>query len=642
MQSPNLTDLNIQKMGELFPNCITETRDDNGEIRYAIDFDLLRQELSHSMIEGPVERYQLDWPGKRESLLASNAPIAKTLRPARDESVNFDETENLFIEGDNLEALKLLQESYLGKVKMIYIDPPYNTGNDFVYNDDFAEDIDEYLVQSLQKDEEGNRLVANPESRGRYHSDWLSMMHSRLRLARNLLTDEGLIMIHIDEHEYVNLEKLLSEVFGEDNNLGTIVWDKRNPKGRVAGVAQQHEYISVFCKKKEFFSTTPFLRKKENGSDILRKANNLIEKHGITKEARSKLREWINKNNNLTGGEKAYCYLDADGNVFRPVSMAAPDRPENRSHRKLIHPITKKECPVPEKGWRYTDKAMDVLLNENKIVFGVDETTQPQRKYLLKDNLLEAVSSLIYYGGSDISNVYFDTPKPIYVAKKLLEAVLIENGIVMDFFAGSSTTAHAVMQLNAEDGGNRKFIMVQLPEETDEKSEAYKAGYKNIAEISKERIRRAGKQILESDDIHEDWNRDIGFRVLKIDSSNMKETFYKPEELTQGDLLAQIENVKEDRTAEDLLFQIMLDWGLPLALPIEVETIQNKTVYIVAEDALIACFDEGIDEAIVKTLADRKPLRLLFRDNYYASNAVKINAEQLIKQLSPNTELKSI
>lgn len=625
MQSPNLTDLNIQKMGELFPNCMTETRDDNGEIRYAIDFDLLRQELSHSMIEGPVERYQLDWPGKRESLLASNAPIAKTLRPAREESVHFDETENLFIEGDNLEALKLLQESYLGKVKMIYIDPPYNTGNDFVYNDDFAEDTDEYLVQSLQKDEEGNRLVANPESRGRYHSDWLSMMHSRLRLARNLLTDDGVIFISIDDNEQANLKRLCDEVFGESNHLVSFAWKTRQASGKqVAGsnVSSEHEYILCYSKNSKKMAFKGIERDSSSYSNPDNDPRGIWAKHpldvGSTRE------------------ERPNCFYTLEDPATGIKYEANPNRV-----------------------WAFSKSSMQELLNEGKIIFHPEGKTRPYLKKFFSELRTEfkPISSWLdrksfgigfnTEGTRLVNNIFdkqkiFDYPKPMSLLVLLLEQITLSTDVVLDFFAGSSTTAHAVMQLNAEDGGNRKFIMVQLPEETDEKSEAYKAGYKNIAEISKERIRRAGKQILESDEIHEDWNRDIGFRVLKVDSSNMKEIFYKPEELTQGDLLEQIENVKEDRTAEDLLFQIMLDWGLPLDLPIEVETIQNKTVYIVAEDALIACFDEGIDEAIVKTLADRKPLRLLFRDNYYASNAVKINAEQLIKQLSPNTELKSI
>jgi adenine-specific DNA-methyltransferase len=652
MKTLDLTDENIKKLRELFPNCVTETLDTDNKLQLAIDFDLLKQELSHSIVVGPVERYQLDWPGKRESLLAANAPIAKTLRPIRDESINFDETENLFIEGDNLEALKLLQESYLGKVKMIYIDPPYNTGSDFVYSDDFAEDSKEYFERSLQKDENGNRLVANSETRGRYHSDWLSMMHSRLRLARNVLADDGVIMIHIDEYEYVNLGKLLSEVFGENNNLGTIVWDKRNPKGDAIGVSQQHEYVIVFCKNISFFKEFGvFNTIKPNAQKILNMAEGLIANNQgiINSDVKEKFKKWMSKQSDLSGGEKAYDNIDDDGNVFREVSMAWPNKKMAPKDYwiPLKHPKTGENCKLPSRGWRNPSSTMALLLSQNLIIFGKDENTIPNRKYLLKDNVTEKMSSLLYYGGSDDSlleslEVVFDTPKPMLVAKKLIQSVCKQDDLVLDFFAGSATTAHAVMQLNAEDGGNRKFIMVQLPEETDEKSEACKAGYKNIAEISKERIRRAGKQILESDNINANWNRDIGFRVLKTDESNMKDVFYKPQALNQSQLFDQVDNVKEDRNAEDLLFQIMLDWGLELSLPVHIETIQGKQVYCVAEDALIACFDKDITEELVKELANKQPMRLLFRDNYYANNDVKINAGQLVKQLSPKTELKSI
>ncbi|NLD08675.1 MAG: site-specific DNA-methyltransferase, partial [Xanthomonadaceae bacterium] len=535
-----------------------------------------------------------------------------------------------------LEALKLLQESYLGKVKMIYIDPPYNTGNDFVYNDDFAEDTDEYLVQSLQKDEEGNRLVANPESRGRYHSDWLSMMHSRLRLARNLLRDDGVIFISIDDHEQANLLRLCEEIFGENNYSGTFVWErKKKPSFLKKTMGTVTEYVHTFAKQYE--SVDSFIS-------------------GYAEDG--KMYPFNNAGNNysrLVFPERTVRFNMKD-QLVRSQDMSAGNIKTKLISDVLIKDGLNETELVLDGEWRYSqDRVNELIESGNEIRI----SQIPFRPNLINRELrTKKTANFLSYRLGNVSanedatseireifggNSIMEYTKPRDFIQYLINtSTFTGEGIILDFFAGSSTTAHAVMQLNAEDGGNRKFIMVQLPEETDEKSEAYKAGYKNIAEISKERIRRAGKQILESDDIHEDWNRDIGFRVLKIDSSNMKETFYKPEELTQGDLLAQIENVKEDRTAEDLLFQIMLDWGLPLDLPIEVETIQNKTVYIVAEDALIACFDEGIDEAIVKTLADRKPLRLLFRDNYYASNAVKINAEQLIKQLSPNTELKSI
>lgn len=576
LQSPNWAHENIRKLVEIFPNCVTETIDVDGITKHAIDFDQLQQELSDHIVNGPQERYQLNWPGKREAMLAANAPIAKTLRPVREESVDFDTTQNLFIEGDNLKSLKLLLESYLGKVKMIYIDPPYNTGNDFIFVDDFAESTADYLERSNQMDKDGNRLVANPERKGRFHSDWLSMMYSRLKLARILLSDDGTIAIHIDENEYPNLEKLLSEIFGEENNLGTIVWDKRNPKGKVAGIAQQHELISIYCKNKECFQENcELIRPKKNAEKILSQAQKLILRNGsINDKVKKEFRDWVKKQN-FSGGEKAYCLIDSIGNVFREVSMAAPDKPETRSHRPLIHPLTNKPCPAPEKGWRFPERSMDALLQRNEILFGADETTQPRRKYLLKNNMFENVPSLLYFGGSDSSllkdlGIQFDNPKPMTVVKKIIQSITQETDIVIDFFAGSATTAHAVMQLNAEDGGNRKFIMIQLPEKCKPSSEASKAGYPTIAEISKERIRRSGAKILEGE-CHQNWNRDIGFRVLKVDTSNMKDVYYRPDKIEQSDLLSWVDNIKPGRTSEDLLFQVLVDWGVNLSLPIHQE-----------------------------------------------------------------------
>lgn len=645
MHTPDLTQDHIARIRELFPNCVTEARDESGKLKLAVDFDQLKQELSDSIVEGPQERYHLNWPGKRESLLTANAPIAKTLRPVREESVDFDTTKNLFIEGDNLEALKLLQETYLGKVKMIYIDPPYNTSTDFVYKDKFAKNIGDYLKDSNQIDEDGSRLVANPESNGRKHSDWLSMIYSRLKLAKNLLTNDGLIAIHIDENEYVNLEKVLVEVFGEGNNLGSIVWDKRNPKGKVGGIAQQHEFISFFCKDKtSFVEADYFTRKKENAALMLKKAEEFIKKHGgVSEGARLAYKDWTkDPENNLSGGEKAYCLIDNNGDVYRPVSMAAPDKPETRSHRPLLHPTTGKPCPVPEKGWRFPDKTMDDLLARGRILFGDNETTQPQQKYILKENLREAVPSLLYFGGSDDAlGLPFDNPKPIYVVAKIIESVSRSNDIIMDFFAGSATTAHAVLHLNALDGMNRNYIMVQLPEEVNSKSAAYKAGFKSIENISKERIRRAGTKVVEGQ-CHENWNKDVGFRVLKIDTSNMAEVYYTPDSVKQDDLLAAVDNIRPDRSPEDLLFQVLLDWGVDLSLPIAKKTVQGKTAFFVDGNALVACFDAGISEELVKELASEKPLRVVFRDNGFASDSVKINAEQIFKQMSPGTDMKSI
>ncbi len=657
MHSPNRTQDNIARIRELFPNCVTETQSEGGTLKPVVDFDQLKQELSEQMVEGPQERYHLNWPGKREALLTANTPIAKTLRPCRAESVDFDTTQNLFIEGDNLEALKLLQETYLGKVKMIYIDPPYNTGNDFIYEDDFAENTDGFLKRSKQKDEEGNRLVANTESNGRFHSDWLSMMYPRLKLARNLLRDDGVILIHIDEHEYPNIEKILAEIYGEANNLGTIVWDKRNPKGDATGVAQQHELICLYCKNRDFFKQFhEFKRPKENAERMLAKANQIVGREGgVTPNARKEYKNWT-KQEDLTGGEKAYNQIDENGDVFQSVSMAWPNKkkaPDNY-FIPLVHPTTKKPCPVPERGWRNPSATMQDLLQAGRILFGSDESTQPRRKYLLKDNLSESVPSLLYYGGSDdalLSELHtpFDNPKPVYVAKRLIQSVCQQESIILDFFAGSATTAHAVMQLNAEDDGKRKFIMVQLPEPCDEKSEAFKAGYQTIAEISKERIRRAGKR-LSADKVQSaplrgalaHKNPDIGFRVLKIDSSNMANVYYTPAAIDQTMFDDLIDNIKPDRSPEDLLFQVLLDWGIDLSLPIRQQTMQQKTVFFVDTNALVACFDTGINETLVKQLAEFKPVRAVFCDNGFASDAVKINVEQIFKQMSPNTDVKSL
>ncbi|MCO0493860.1 site-specific DNA-methyltransferase [Escherichia coli] len=665
MHSPNLTQDNIARIRDLFPGCVTEAKGEDGSVKLAVDFDQLRQELSDSIVEGPQERYQLNWPGKREALLTANAPIAKTLRPVRttknskgehiEESVNFDTTKNIFIEGDNLDALKLLQENYLGKIKMVYIDPPYNTGNDFVYADDFVDEVSEFFLRSNQVDRDGNRLTANPETSGRFHSDWLSMMYSRLKLSRNLLRDDGLIVIHIDENEYPNLEKLLAEIYGEKNNLGTIVWDKRNPKGDATGVAQQHELICIYCKDREFFKTTcEFQRPKENAGKMLAKAKQILSKEGgVTEKARKEYKDWVNQQD-LTGGEKAYNQIDDNGDVFRPVSMAWPNKkkaPEDY-FIPLIHPVTGKECPVPERGWRNPPATMQELLKSGLIIFGPDEKTQPTRKYRLNDNLFENIPSLLYYGGSDDAlladlKIPFDTPKPVQVAKRLIQSICKNDDILIDFFAGSCTAAHALMLLNAEDGANRRFIMVQLPEECDEKSEAKKLGYSVVSEIGKNRIRRAAKKIREEfSEILATRNTelDLGFRLLKVDTSNMADVYYSPDVLEKANLDLFVDNIKPDRTPEDLLFQVMLDWGVDLALPIAKQSIQGKDVFFVDGNVLTACFDASgsIDETFVKELAKLQPLRVVFRDAGFKNSAVKINVEQIFKLMSPVTEVKCI
>lgn len=643
MESVDLTAQNIDKIGALFPNCITETVGEDGKPKKAINFDMLRQMLSGDVIEGD-EAYEFTWVGKKASIVEANKPIRKALRPCKEESVNWDTTENLYIEGDNLEVLKLLQESYLGRIKMIYIDPPYNTGSDsFVYPDDFKTDLDEFEEESGIFDEDGNRMfVQNAKTNPRFHSKWCSMMYQRLLLARNLLSDTGAIFIHIDEHEVYTLEAICNEIFGAQNELGTIIWDKRNPKGVVAGVAYQHESILVFCKNITAFAGIDFSKKKEHADAMVKKVEALIKKYGgVNQKVRDEYKEFLKLNKNeLTGGESAYSLVDDSGNIYQPVSMAAPDKPETRSHRPLIHPITGKPCPVPAKGWRFTDPTMDNLLAINKIEFGNDETTQPRQKYYLKDNMYEAVSSLLYYGGSDDAlGLPFENPKPVYVAKKIISSLAKKDGdIVMDFFSGSATTAHAVMELNSEDSIQRNFIMVQYPEEIKEKTAAYKAGYRIIPEIGKERIRKAISLIENSSE----KNIDLGFRVFKLDEGNMNEVYYSPTEYSQ-DLLSMLEsNVKPDRTDLDLLFGCLLEWGLPLSLPYSSETIEGCTVHNYNDGDLIACFDKNVPDSVIKKIAKRQPLRAVFRDSSFANSPSKINVGEIFKLLAPDTRVKVI
>ncbi len=618
MHSPDLTDGNIARIRDLFPGCVSETKDENGKLRLAVDFDQLRQELSDEIVEGPQERYRLDWPGKREALLSANIPIAKTLRPCREESVDFDTTQNLFIEGDNLDALKLLQETYLGKVKMIYIDPPYNTGKDFIYEDDFSENADEFLKRSNQKDEEGNRLIANTEANGRFHSDWLSMLYPRLKLARNLLQDEGVIFISIDDKEQENLKKICDEIYGTENYRGTLIWQHSiQPKGYSGTFSVHHNFIFCYAKSDSYVL-----------ANIPR-----TDEHN---------KNYSNPDNDPNGPWRSG---DVRNALYRP---------------NLVYDITTpsgKIIRAPEKGWRWSKETVEQKMSTGEIIFSADETRIIRKIYLdtLEGRTPETLLLAKEVGSTrDAANEIkalfdggqpFDTPKPTKLLGHLVRlSGATKNDLILDFFAGSATTAHAVMQLNAEDGGNRKFIMVQLPEPCDEKTEAFKAGYKTIAEISKERIRRAGQKILEGD-CHKDWNQDIGFRVLKIDTSNMADVYYTPQETKQSDLLAAVDNIKPGRDSpEDLLFQVLVDWGVDLTLPIRRQTIQGKTIFFVNHEPydLIACFDEGITEELVRELAACKPLRVVFRDNGFASDAVKINVDQIFRQLSSTTEVKAI
>lgn len=623
LHSPDLTQANIDKLAaisELFPNCVTEALDAKGVLSKSVDFDQLRQELSATLVDGPQERYQLNWPGKREALLTANAPIAKTLRPCREESVDFDTTQNLFIEGDNLDALKLLQETYLNKVKMIYIDPPYNTGNDFIYEDDFVEGSDSYLKRSNQKADDGSRMVANTESNGRFHSDWLSMMYSRLRLARNLLSEEGAIFINIDDSEQSNLKRMCDEIYGEDNFVANVAWKHtQQSKNDERYFSRNYNALLVY-RKSESLTKFRFPRSEED-------------------------------NKNYSNPDK-----DPKGN-WRAGDVRSPN------YRKTlcfdIKTPSGRIINSPENGWRWSPESVEQKIKSGEIMFSPDETRIIRKIYLVEqdgrtpENVWDNdISGTSRQANAEIKDLFdgvaaFDTPKPTALIKRIAQLFYESNDfIALDFFAGSSTTAHGLMQLNAEDGGNRRFVLVQLPEVCDEKSEAFKVGYKTIAEISKERIRRAGKKIKEKNALTAP-DLDIGFRVLKIDSSNMKEVFYTPDTVSQDLLSDQVNNIREDRTAEDLLFQVLLDWGVDLSLPISQETIDGKTVFFVDANlngtpALAACFETGINEDFVKLLAKRAPLRVVFRDAGFANDSAKINVEQIFKLMSPGTEVKTI
>lgn len=646
MTSPDLVNQNFEKLAALFPNCVTESA--NGK---AIDFDLLKQELNHEIIEGNKERYRLEWPGKREAIVTANLPTTKTLRPIRKDSVDFDNTENLYIEGDNLEVLKLLQESYLGKIKMIYIDPPYNTGKDFVYKDNFTGDKAHHEEESGQRDEYGRRLVANPESSGRYHSDWLTMMYPRLKLARNLLTDDGVIFISIDDNEVHNVRKLCDEVFGDFNFAGQIIWQK-SKKGDSKLIAKTHEYILVYVRDKSIVIENGKWRKKKEGvDDVLDYYRKLVKKlngdHDAITEA---MVEWYKKmkDSDPRKDHKHYKYSDNRGLYF-PDNFAGPnDGRVSRPRYDILHPVTGKSCKKPSTGWRWDEKRTKAALEVEpmKVHFGEDETTIPCRKSYLKNTAFEPFSSVFYKDNRGASKVVddlvgkkvFDFPKNTDVLKSLVELVTKPHDIVLDFFSGSASTAHAVLDLGAEENENRKYILVQLPELTDKKSAAFKAGYVNICEIGKERIRKAVEEIK----IETEAEIDYGFRVYRLDESNMQDVYYKPQDYDQGQLDAFADNVKPDRSSDDLLAQILLDWGLPLSLPIEQVTIENKHVFKVAGNSLYACFDTGIDEGFAKAVAKEKPLRIVFKDNGFKNDTAKENVKQLLKQLSPDTEMKVI
>ena len=693
MQTANKADENFRKLAAMFPNAVTETINENGEVVRAIDKDVLMQEISCTVVDGNEERYQFTWPDKKKSVLLANAPINKTLRPVREDesvptgadsegkpycssgSVNFDTTENLYIEGDNLEVLKLLQETYLGKIKMIYIDPPYNTGNDFVYEDDFAQSTDEYLANSGQYDEDGNRLFANTENNGRFHTDWLNMLYPRLRLSKDLLTVDGVILVSIDNNEVVNLRKMLDEVFGSDNCMG-IIANTNNPKGRSDDkyIATAHEYLLVYAKdvsKVEWygFEPTEEITKRYNKVDLDGKWYREID---LRKTGENDLRE---DRPNLF---YFFYYSEDTGDFY-------PDRADYIKNGYIQ--IKPQREDGKEGNWRWgIDTAKKQITNlvpkfmPSRKVWGV-----MQKDYLEGRALVKPTSSWTFKdvnserGTEEFIELGFDKrifpkPKPLGTIKRCLKLATSGEGIILDFFSGSATTAHAVMQMNAEDGGHRKFIMVQLPEVTDEKSEAYKAGYENICEIGKERIRRAGKKIQEERleaialSKHE-WDQtcfyvehkeecdrlghlpdeyfakehppiDTGFRVLKCDTSNMKEVYYNPAEY-EASLFSSLEdNIKEDRTPEDLLFQVMLDLGVLLSSKIEETTIAGKKVFNVEDNYLIACFDSNVTEETIKAIAKQKPYYFVMRDSSMANDSVATNFDQIFATYSPDTVRK--
>ncbi|WP_278594057.1 site-specific DNA-methyltransferase [Bilophila wadsworthia] len=661
MHSPNLTQENIARIRELFPGCVTEAQGEGGQLRLAVDFDQLRQELSESIVEGPQERYHLNWPGKREALLTANAPIAKTLRPCREESVDFDTTKNLFIEGDNLEALKLLQETYLGQVKMIYIDPPYNRkkGNNLVYRDDFVGNTYEYLTQSNQADEQGYRLVANTEANGRFHSDWLGMMYQRLRVARNLLAPAGVVAISIDDAETANVLHLCYEVFGESNFVGTLIW-KNATDNNPTNIAVEHESIHVFARSKSDLEGVWKSSVSDVKEVLLKIGNDLIEKHPNDPESlQAAYTNWFRENKSQLGPLDRYKYIDNGGVYTGSQSVHNPGKEGYRYD--VLHPTTGKPCKEPLMGYRFPKETMDRLLSEERILFGEDETKIIELKVYASE-FEDKLSSVFELDGRtgpyDLKALFpegkkvFSNPKPVLLMERLVSFMTGPQDICLDMFAGSSTLAHATLELNRREGGSRRFISIQYPEiigqDSKDAKEAYnfckQAGLEPlISEISKERTRRAGAALREKEGVP-DWNRDVGFRVLKVDSSNMADVYYTPDAIEQGQLKIFTDNIKPDRKPEDLLFQVLLDWGVDLSLPIRKETIQGKTVFFVNEPPydLVASFDTGVNEDLVKELARFEPLRVVFRDTGFVSDAVKINVEQIFKQLSPGTEVKSI
>lgn len=646
MTSPDLSQANIDKLAELFPSVITEAVDASGDIHRAVDFDLLRQELSRRVVEGPQERYRLDWPGKRASAFAANTPIAKTLRPVREDSVDFDATRNIFVEGDNLDALKLLQESYLGKVKLIYIDPPYNTGNDFVYNDDFAETSDDYLRRSGQADDAGSRLVANTEANGRYHSDWLSMLYPRLKLARNLLSDDGVVVISIDDGEHAGVVEVCKELFGARNYIASVARVTKRTSNKGIHFAPSKDYLVVVARNADALG--PFMddipdeyRKKFAGLDD----RGSFATVGLYQASLDPMRGCSNQR---------YWIEAPDGTFLLPPGPRRPADVADASNR----PPESREDRV----WRWSYQSY--LQKKDLLVFKETSTSPLQdqygaqarwniyTKYYLEDRLDDGIrprdfldgvtneqgaKALIALGMGGI----FDFAKPPKLVSKLLTWIADKDALVLDFFAGSGTTAQAVLEQNLVDGGRRNFICVQLDETCGEGTEAARAGYPTIAAIARERIRRAGSAARESERLDID-DLDIGFRAMRVDTTNMTDVLRAADETEQLALSAFEGSVKADRSSEDLLFQVLLDWGLELSMSIEIELVDGTEIITVEGGSVIACFDDHVDPKLVKVIAERQPLRAVFRDSGFDSDASRINAEQVFRELSPSTDIRTI
>ena len=621
MQTPNLVDENIEKIGRLFPNCLTERTGADGKTEQAIDFDKLKQELSKSIVDGDEERYQFTWPGKKQAIITANAPINKTLRPCREESVDFDNTQNLYIEGDNLDVLKLLREDYLGKVKMIYIDPPYNTGNDFVYEDDFAQSTDDYIGHSGQRDDDGNRLIANTENNGRFHTDWLNMIYPRLKVAKDFLSEDGVIFISIDDNEQKNLKNVCDEIFGSRNFVAQLVWERAfSPKNDARYISNSHDYILLYAKSIDDFKIGRLPRTEEA---VARYSNPDNDPRGV----------W------------------QSGDMLVKTYSASCDYPVTTPSGRVINP--------PEgRCWRFSQEAFLERVKDNRIWFGPNGDGVPRIKRFLNELKFEgmAPTSILFYkdvghsqeGAQEVIKLFgnkgvFDGPKPTRLLKRLMTiANLKDDSVVLDFFSGSGTTADALMQMNKERNTQCKFILVQIPESTSESKKD--SGFSNICEIGKERIRLAGKRILEERKVNQfdttDHKLDVGFRVLKLDSSNMEDVYYKPYDVT-NDLFARTEdNIKEDRTDEDLLFQVMLEMTVPLSAKIHSEEICSKKVMIVDDDYLIACFDKDITDEVVTDIAKRNPQYFVMRDSSAMDDSVITNFETIFQTYSKNTVRK--